>query len=106
MVSTSGIRRKWKVSLDFVNTHVYLFIFYQAGRPGDAKEIDGKQSDDSPMDSKQEQVEDGENDDGPWYFGRAREDFLRRRSRQDQAQGQPPSVHQEEDPIQVCNTIT
>lgn len=58
------------------------------------------------MDSKQEQVEDGESDDGPWYFGRAREDFLRRRSRQDQAQGQPPSVHQEEDPIQVCNTIT
>lgn len=53
------------------------------------------------MDTKPEQGEDGAEDDGPWYFGRAREDFLRRRSRQAQAQGQAPPVHQEEDPIQA-----
>ena len=57
------------------------------------------------MDTKPEQGENGEDDDGPWYFGRAREDFLRRRSRQAQAQGQAPPVHQEEDPIQASEAI-
>ncbi|TEB38352.1 HCP-like protein [Coprinellus micaceus] len=59
------------------------------GRPGDAKEIDGKKGEET-MDTKLEQGEDGVEDDGPWYFGRARDDFLRRRSHQAQAQGQAP----------------
>lgn len=44
------------------------------------------------MESNQEYLEE---EDGPWYFGRAKEEFHRRKSN-------PPPVRQgEEDPIQV-----
>lgn len=68
-------------------------------RPGEGRELDGTQ----------EEVHDGhlggdeergivEEDEGPWYMGKAREEFHRRRRGKDA--GRPGG--EEEDPIQVC----
>ncbi|KAF6760305.1 hypothetical protein DFP72DRAFT_102262 [Ephemerocybe angulata] len=64
----------------------------ETGHSGDTKEIDGQSGDDTGMETKQEYAEE---EDGPWYFGRAKEEFHRRRNKQSQ-----PLVPQgEEDPI-------
>lgn len=64
------------------------------GATSDVKEIDGKAADGSAREQKQEYLEE-EEENGPWYFGRAKEEFHRRRN------NPTPAVSQgEEDPIQ------
>ncbi|KAJ2925130.1 hypothetical protein H1R20_g11954, partial [Candolleomyces eurysporus] len=66
------------------------------GSSDNRKEIDGKKAEESNGETTPERVRhQEEEEDGPWYFGRARDEFHRRKNKQG------PSVPQgEEDPIQ------
>ena len=60
----------------------------------DAREIDGTQD----PNAGQPSLEDGEEfDEGPWYLGKARDEFNRRRRGHDQER----AAQDEEDPVQV-----
>ena len=61
------------------------------------RELDsGKQNEAAAAAKREEEERYYEEEDGPWYFGKAKEEFRKRKS------GQAPPVRQgEEDPIQV-----
>ena len=68
-------------------------------KSGEGRQVDDGGRKDPAVDTKptRDEVHDNlEEEDGPWYLGKAKEEFHRRR-------GQPiPKQREEEDPIQVC----
>lgn len=69
-------------------------------KPSEGRQVDdGRQKDgiSDPKSDKDEEHIHSEEEDGPWYLGKAKEEFHKRRS-------QPVlSRREEEDPIQVCS---
>lgn len=70
-----------------------------AERKTEGQELDGKQQD-GPSDTDEPDATNDEDDNGPWYMGKAREEFHKRRrgSKDDTRQVR----EEEEDPIAVC----
>jgi len=65
---------------------------------GEGRQLeDGKPSKDSEEAPKEEDFDSRDEDDGPWYFGKAREEFHRRRG----TKAVNRRGTEEEDPIQV-----
>ena len=68
-------------------------------RGGDARELDGNS--DEGTAEKMDQTDEGvvDDDDGPWYLGKAREEFYKRQ----RAPAVPKPREEDDDPIQVCS---
>jgi SEL1 protein len=74
-----------------------LSLANAGNRNGEGRELDaGKQADGSEPKSDNNAVVDDTEDDGPWYLGKAKEEYKRKRGQQDTAR-----PREDEDPIQV-----
>ena len=70
--------------------------------PSDGRQVDDGREKDSILGAKSNKDEGHnhfEEEDGPWYLGKAKEEFHKRQS-------QPVLNRREEDPIQVCSPDT
>lgn len=63
-------------------------------KTGEGRQLEGKQEDDKPI--HKDEVREYEEEDGPWYLGKAKEEFHKRRN--SQQTGTPPN--DDDDPIQ------
>jgi SEL1 protein len=65
-------------------------------KSGEGRQVDDGKQQDGAKDNKDEVHDNFEEDDSPWYLGKAKEDFHKRRNQL------PLHRQEEEDPIQVC----
>jgi SEL1 protein len=79
---------------------IFPMLTYRSIGPSDNRqEIDGKKAEEGKGEITPERARHQEEDEeGPWYFGRARDEFHRRKNGNQKA---PPVPQGEEDPIQV-----
>lgn len=100
--STFGTSKKTKKVFFFLCSNIFFGYIVFVGVPSTSeresvRELDsGKQNEAAAAAKREEEERYYEEEDGPWYFGKAKEEFRKRKS------GQAPPVRQgEEDPIQV-----
>jgi SEL1 protein len=87
---------KSKLTLDFIEV-------FSGQKNAEGRELDGRQDDGSSEGGEGEGDNEGlsEEEDGPWYMGKARDEFHKRRRGNRET---TRSRGEEEDPIEVCHS--
>lgn len=86
--------------LDLLSIAEFEYLDIGLSKPKEGLELDGKKEDTATDINREEGRDYYEEEDGPWYLGKAKEEFHKRQNGQ-----AAQRMGDEEDPIQVRSTL-